>query len=155
MRVSLLVVVLCFAGVGCFAEDQTLTTANKYFETYSSRKDFDRFMSFYAKDAILKDIVYGEERQGVEAIRAFFNWDRGKFRTVKAGPILVITDQVVSNNRVVTTGHFQEFYFDDSKLGPWEFVIWQWYDEFGAIKEQHDWINYTPKKIMVGDSATD
>jgi hypothetical protein len=152
MRILRLTIVLCLASGACFGDNLIQRTANEYFETYSSRLDFDKFMLFYAKDAVLKDIVYGVEMQGTEEIRKFFDWERGNFSTVNAGPILVITDQVFSNNRVVTTGYFEEFYFGANKLGPWEFVIWQWYEKSGKIREQHDWINYSPKKIMIGDN---
>ena len=155
IRNFLMIITLWFLGVGCFAQDLIQEAVSGYFETYSSRKDFDKFMQYYAGDAVLKDVVYGVEVHGQEKIRNFFDWGRGSFSLVKAGPILVITDQVISDNNVVTAGYFEEFYFNDQKLGPWEFIIWQQYNEFGKIKKQDDWINYSPKKIMVGESIAE
>ena len=151
MKVLLTVVILLITGCHSFRGNSLIENASRgYFETYSARKDFDKFIGFYAEEAILKDIVYGVELKGIKEISEFFDWSRGSFKLAESGGILEITSQIVSENKVITEGRFEEFYYADKKMGPWEFVIWQEYNASGKIVKQNDWINYTPKKILIG-----
>lgn len=141
---------LVFHGVGFAADANIDEVASEYFATYAERKDFDKFMSFYDDQAVLKDVIYGVDVNGINAIRNFFDWDRGEFEMVAAGAIMVLKRQIVSDKTVISTGVFSEFHFDGKKLGPWEFIIWQEYNKAGKIILQSDWINYSPKKILIG-----
>jgi hypothetical protein len=145
-----LILVLFFIGAFCSAEADTQGAVNEYFDTYAHRKDFDKFMAFYTKQAILKDVVYGVELHGRKEIRNFFDWSRGEFKTVSPGPILRITSHVISSNIAISRGIFEEFDYNKERLGPWEFVIWQEFNDSGKIVRQDDWINYSPKKILIG-----
>lgn len=144
----------------CLTSCSTITTsgssltrleqrAKDYFTIYAARQDFDRFMAFYAENASVNDVVYGFSAQGETNIRAFFDWHRGQFSTVLPGPILHVTRQVVSSDQVITEGQFHQFKYNGQTLGPWEFVIWQQYSAQGLILQQQDWINYSPKKILI------
>lgn len=124
---------------------------DNYFNTYAQRKDFDKFMNFYANNAQLKDIIYGNELVGKASIRAFFDWDRGQFHTQSGGPVLSIHSQVISGNNVVTRGVFEKFIFNGQTLGPWQFILWHTFNDQGKISYQEDWINYSPKKILIGE----
>lgn len=125
-------------------------TARSYFEVYARRSDFDRFMNFYAQDAVVSDVIYGNEVAGKANIREFFDWERGGFRVVKPGPILEVETQTISGNTVITRGAFKEFEYGGSKMGPWDFLISLQFNDVGKIIRQEDWINYTPKKILIG-----
>ena len=124
--------------------------AGEYFSAYSERRDFDRFMSFYADNATLEDMVYGSELAGKAAIRDFFNWPEGSFRLTRGDRVLVVQKQVVEGNTVVTEGYFNAFEYQGQPLGPWRFVIWLEFDKQGKISRQVDWINYTPKEQFTG-----
>ncbi|AWL10713.1 hypothetical protein HMF8227_00205 [Saliniradius amylolyticus] len=132
------------------SEADVQAVAHSYFETYAERSDFDRFMRFYADDAKLTDIVYGNEINGKDNIRDFFDWHRGDFTVVDAGPALEVEEQVISGNQVITKGVFREFEYNGNRMGPWKFIIWQELNQAGKVIAQEDWINYTPKKIMLG-----
>ena len=123
--------------------------AKAYFSVYAARQDFSRFMAFYADNAALHDVVYGYSAHNKSEIAAFFAWDRGEFSTVMPGSILQVTRQVVSGDQVITSGQFNQFHYNGQKLGPWEFVIWQQYSAEGLVLQQQDWINYSPKKILI------
>jgi len=143
---------LCHSS-GYAAEANIEEVASEYFAIYASRKDFNKFMDFYEEQSVLKDVIYDVEVIGRSAIRNFFDWERGEFKTATAGPILSINNQIISGKTVISTGVFETFYFNGEKLGPWEFVIWQEYNEVGKIVSQSDWINYSPKKILIGRNA--
>jgi len=150
MSKLILILVLVFFSAFCSAEADTQDVVNEYFDTYAHRQDFDKFMDFYAKEAMLKDVVYGVELHGRQEISKFFDWHRGEFKTVSPGPILRITSHLISSNIAISRGIFEEFDYNKERLGPWEFIIWQEFNESGKIVRQDDWINYSPKKILIG-----
>jgi predicted ester cyclase len=127
----------------------TVERAKAYFTVYAARQDFNSFMAFYADNAELHDVIYGYSAKNKSDIAAFFAWERGDFSTAVPGPILNVTRQVVSGHQVITTGQFNPFKYNGQLLGPWEFVIWQQYSAEGLILQQKDWINYSPKKILI------
>lgn len=146
-----LCLMLCLlAAPPLFADTVTRNAASEYFETYASRKDFDRLMSFYAEDATFKDILTGIEFDGRDKIAEFLDWHRGEFSVEDGKPALVVTRQVIAGNTAVTEGVFNVFFYDGNRLGPWEFVMWHEFNDQGKITSHHDWINYTPKKILIG-----
>lgn len=123
--------------------------SDDYFQTYAERKDFKKFMSFYAEQAVVDDLVYGHIAEGKAAIEAFFNWSQGDFKVSNNKPALTITKQIFSDNKITTRGVFNQFEYMGKVMGPWRFIIWQEYDEFGKIIYQEDWINYTPKRDFI------
>ena len=149
-----LIVTLCLTSCSAMTASGLLSTsfeqrAKDYFTVYAARQDFDRFMAFYADNASVNDVVYGFTAQGKTNISAFFDWHRGQFSTALPGPILHVTRQVVAGDQVITEGQFHQFKYNGQTLGPWEFVIWQQYSAKGLILQQQDWINYSPKKILI------
>lgn len=123
--------------------------AEHYFELFAQRTEFDEFMSLYAEDAELQDLVYGKHAIGVAQIRAFYNWQVGEFKMLKPYA-LVVTEQVVEDKVVVTRGYFTQFEYYGQIAGPWQFIIWQQFNDRNKITQQYDWINYTPKETYIG-----
>lgn len=121
----------------------------QYFTIYSQRTDFDAFLGFYSEDAVLEDLVYGNQVRGKAALRAFFRWESDPVK-FEGGRSLVISEQVVRGNQVVTKGHFTEFEYQGQTMGPWRFVIWHEFNALGQIIRQEDWINYTPRESFLG-----
>ncbi|MFT7244203.1 MAG: hypothetical protein ACI82A_001553 [Candidatus Azotimanducaceae bacterium] len=152
-RLCAFCLLLIFHGTGFSADVDIEEVASEYFATYAARKDFDKFMSFYDEQAVVKDVICDVEVSGIDAIRNFFDWNRGEFETVAAGPIMDLKRQIISDRTVISAGVFLAFDFDGEKLGPWEFIIWQGYSNTGKIILQKDWINYSPKKILIGPQA--
>lgn len=124
--------------------------AKDYFDVYAQRRDFSRLMDFYADNAVLEDIVYGNHLKNKQEIKAFLNWPGGEFKVLDNKQALTITNQVIQGHSVVTRGHFNTFEFNGNKMGPWRFVIWLDFDQHGRIIRHQDWINYTPRKQFLG-----
>ena len=137
------------SDAGPIERNSVTAIAEHYFAVYAERKDFERFIQFYAEDAQLTDVVYGNSVQGRNNIATFFNWSAGDFAAVNPGAILEVHQQVVSGDLIVTSGVFLPFRYAGKELGPWEFTIWLELDEQGKIIKQQDWINYSPKKITI------
>ena len=142
------------SAVGCAFQSQSDIDfgqlAQEYFEVHAQRSDFQRFMAFYAPNAQLQDIVYGNDLSNKTEIHHFLNWNKGEFQLLSGSHILTISQQIQQANIVVTQGYFHAFTYDGDTFGPWLFTIILEFDESGKIIKQTDWINYTPKEMFLG-----
>lgn len=107
-------------------------------------------MSFYADNAVLHDIVYGNNLKNKAEIERFFAWDKGEFSVIDNNLVLSITRQNIDNNRVITEGVFHQFSYNNETFGPWMFIMIHEFDQNNKIIQQTDWINYTPKEKFIG-----
>lgn len=121
-----------------------------YFTVYAERKDYEALMSFYSDVMVLEDMIFGFHAPNKEVFRDFFDWNKGGFSVIGNKPALVITDQVIDENSVVTRGYFNAFIYEEVEYGPWRFVTWLDFDEHGKIIKHTDWINYTPREKFLG-----
>lgn len=147
MRIILSLLIV-FLLNGCFSlskNDQLPQVVNDYFDIYSKRDDFNKFMTYYADDAQFKDIIYGNSFNGKVEIRNFLDWDKGEFKALNGTRALTVTRHTFGNKIVITEGFFHTFSYNGQKLGPWLFVITQEFDSNNKITRQTDWINYTPR----------
>ncbi len=144
---------IIFTLTGCVSTKQNNKlpqVVKEYFDTYSQRDDFKKFMTYYAENAQFKDIIYGNSLQGKDAIREFLNWDKGEFKTLKGTKVLTVTKHTYGKNTAITEGVFHTFSYYGQKLGPWLFVITLEFDSENKIIQQTDWINYTPRANFLG-----
>lgn len=59
LRALLLCTLLNTNAVDAQAHKPVAEVAKSYFDTYSKRKDFERFMTFYSDKAQFVDVIYG------------------------------------------------------------------------------------------------
>lgn len=142
-------IVTCFCS-GMASASSLKETAVQYFEVYKERKDFQALLSFYDESAQLEDLVYGFFAKDKATIKAFFNWDDGKFRVLDNGDALILENLVVDNNIAVAEGIFRPFNYDGKDMGPWRFMTWLEFNEQQKIIRHVDWINYTPRENFLG-----
>lgn len=137
-------------------KQQLLERVNQYFNLYKTRQDFNQFMSFYHPEAVLEDIVYGNYIEGRTAIKRFLDWPNPNFSLTEQNNALVIEQQIIQGNIVVTEGYFTPFTFYNENMGPWRFIMWHEFNDNLEIIRQVDWINYTPKsKFTEGENLND
>lgn len=78
LYIAILIGLLCH---GCASTNKNSgglrAVAIDYFSVYAARRDFDKLMAFYAKDAQLKDIIYGNELNNKAQIHNFLDWNKG------------------------------------------------------------------------------
>lgn len=122
-------------------------TAERFFAVYAARSDFEALMGLYAQDAVLEDIVFGDRKEGREAIRDFLNWGDPKYALGPSGRCLAVERLVVSGQVVVAKGYFMPFTYDGKAMGPWQFVIWLEFNDDMRIKRHVDLINY-PNELI-------
>ncbi|KGJ93671.1 hypothetical protein ND2E_2164 [Colwellia psychrerythraea] len=147
---SLFIIFILNACASTHENNQLPQVVKEYFDTYSQRDNFKKFMSYYADNAQFKDIIYGNSLQGKDEIKEFLNWDKGEFETLMGTKALTVTKHTYGKNTVITEGYFHTFSYYGQKLGPWLFVITLEFDSENKIIKQTDWINYTPRANFLG-----
>lgn len=115
-------------------------TVTAYYEVYKTKEDFEGFLKFYDDDIVLIDIINGDSIVGIEQLTNFFAWNTpGLERT---NPVLMIEDQIIEGNKVVTRGYFTPFKWQGQPFEAMYFVTILYFNETGKIRKQIDWINY-------------
>lgn len=125
--------------------------ANDFFQTYKERKDFEKFLTFYAEDVVFEDVFYQVNLTNKEQFEAFYDWHKGSFDRLDNQHILNIETIVIEQGRVVARGEFLPFRYDGKSMGPWPFAIWLEFNQEGKIIKQQDWINYSHKNPTKGN----
>lgn len=153
MKCSLLLIVLVLTSFFSCGEEQEMdisAVVTDFYETYKERKDFERFVAFYDEDIILEDVVNGDRITGKPALIDFLDWNNPNFQKLDS-ETLVIYEQVVEANIVVTRGYFTEFQWGGTKFEAMHFVTILTFDSSGKILRQEDWINYPSSLIDYGN----
>ena len=129
-------------------EEAVRKEAISYFETFSERSDWEKFLSFYREDLHFKDITLQLELDSLWKFKRFYKWDEEGERFKKMYPEqqhLNVQSLIVEGNTVAAKGHLNPFYYDgvliDLEWGM-EFTIWLRFDENLKIIEQIDWMEY-------------
>ncbi len=122
------------------------TIIKAYYESYKSRDNFERFLSFYDQDMVLEDMITGDRKVGKKAFAAFFDWNNPNFKLLEP-TALVIENQVFDSNQVVTQGYFNSFKWGEHRFGPMFFTTILTFNEEGKIIKHVDWINY-PNELL-------
>lgn len=120
--------------------------AKEYYVLYQERTDFEKFMSFYDENVILEDIISGERIIGKDSLMNFFNWNHSGFEKIESNS-LVILDQIIKGDKVITRGYFTEFKWQNSKIEAMNFITVLIFNDSNKIVKQIDWINY-PTSIL-------
>lgn len=114
---------------------------SEYYKTYQQRSDFQKFLSFYDENLIFEDIILGEKFNTRTAFEKFFDWDNPNF-SKNDTVALIINEQIISNNQVVTQGYFTPFTWGDSTFKAMHFTSILTFNKAGKIQKHIDWINY-------------
>ena len=147
---SLLIALLLSGCVSTSKSNKLPQVVNDYFDIYSKRDDFNKFMTYYADNAQFKDIIYGNSFNNKVEIRSFLDWGKGEFKILNGTRALTVTKHTFGERTAITEGFFHTFSYDGQKLGPWLFVITQEFNPSNKIIQQTDWINYTPRDNFLG-----
>ncbi|WP_249364653.1 nuclear transport factor 2 family protein [Pseudoalteromonas rubra] len=127
---------------------------NNYIATYQARRDFEHFLSFYADDVQLEDMIYGFAVKDKQALAEFFNWSAGNVQILD-GEQTFMLDEVIINEqqrRAVIRGTYVRFTFEGREMGPWRFTTVLHFNSDNKITYQQDWINYRPRSLTDGGS---
>lgn len=116
-------------------------TASSYYKVYADRTDFDKFLSFYDNSIVLEDMINGDRIVGKVAFSEFFDWENPDYIKLDSSA-LYIREQIIDENKVVTTGHFTAIKWGELEIEAMQFTSILTFNSSGKIIKQVDWINY-------------
>lgn len=127
-------------------EPQYKKIVDEYYAIYQKRLDFEKFLSYYSKDIVLEDMVNGDRILGIENLKEFLDWENPNF-TLQDSVALIINQQFIQNNTVLTQGYFTPFTWSETSVEAMQFSTTLTLNEQGKIIHQIDWINY-PSNVL-------
>jgi len=139
--ISLSLTLLLLSCTATEKQDSIRQEVEEYYQTYQQREDFQRFLSFYSDDVVLEDMISGDKIEGKSALAEFFNWDTPGFQKTE-DQALIITEQIIEGNKVVTKGYFTPFQWGETRFEAMHFTTLLTFNEQGKIIKHVDWINY-------------
>lgn len=130
----------------CSESKPTEDLARAFFETYEERSDSDKFMSYFAEDVVLEDIMNGDKIEGKVALKKFFDWDNPNYSKARE-KALIVEDLIVQGNKAMARGVFTGFKWQGYAFDPMHFSIILEFNDAGKIVKEIDWINYPANLI--------
>ncbi|TMP29344.1 hypothetical protein CWB99_09100 [Pseudoalteromonas rubra] len=93
---------------------------NNYIATYQARQDFEHFLSYYADDVQLEDMIYGFAVKDKQALAEFFNWSAGNVEILDGEQTFTLDEVIVNEQqrRAVIRGTYVRFMYEGRELGP-------------------------------------
>ena len=138
-------VILC---IGCTtSSSENLTdVAERYYQTYAERSDFDAFLSYYDSTVVFEDIMSGVSLDGVNELKEFFSWENPDFQLIDSVS-LVVEELYTDDNTIISKGFFTPFQWHDTTYEAMHFTTVLTLNEKEKIVKQVDWINY-PNSLL-------
>lgn len=136
-----ILILLIFSACQSQQDSSIDKSVDDFYRVFSQRQDFEQFLSFYAEDIVLEDMVNGDKIEGKEAMRNFFDWTNPNFELLGENA-LVVLEKVIDKNKAVVKGYFTPFRWGEAEFEAMHFTTILTFNESGKIIKQVDWINY-------------
>lgn len=134
--------------ISCSEENKTMEVGERFFDTYSKRKEIDKMVSFYADDFQYENIGFESEADDPRFLyRDFYGWADQNFRF--SGTETIEVDEILtSDSTIVAKGKFMAHTYRNNAVEEMRFVIWLELDKELKIKKQTDWFDYPMTEII-------
>ena len=118
--------------------------AQKYFQIFADRQDWQALLSFYDEEIIFEDLNQDLVFEGLEAFRGFYNWPDNSFSKLSPDQAhLEIEELIVRDTVAIARGHFNPFLWHGERIeGIEDFTIWLYFNDSLKIVRQLDYIEY-------------
>lgn len=128
--------------------NQTQQIGERFFDTYSKRKEVDKILSFYAADFEYENLIFESETEDSRFLyEQFYGWKDPNF--VYATPETIQLDEILSSDStIVAKGSTLSYTYNGREVEGTRFVIVLELDKDKKIKKQTDWFNYPMAEII-------
>lgn len=134
--------------VGCTKENKTQLLGERFFDTYSERKEIDKMLSFYSPEFKYENIGFESETQDAKFLyEQFYGWKDPAFKYDSEKTIQV--EEIITNDStVVAKGTTMPYTYNSKQVEGTRFIIWLELDKDLKIKKQTDWFDYPMAEII-------
>lgn len=136
-------------GLALISCNQTSTNkteeiAQRYFDVYSARQDYNQLKSFYNDSVQYENVIQNTSLNQYEIgylLNQIFSFN-DKSMVYDDGKMINV-EQIVSNDSMaIVNGTFNSYTYNGFKFTPMKFTTYLYFDENHKIKKQVDWFNY-------------
>ena len=136
-------------GLALISCNQTSTNkteeiAQRYFDVYSARQDYNQLKSFYNDSVQYENVIQNTSLNQYETgylLNQIFSFN-DKSMVYDDGKMINV-EQIVSNDSMaIVNGTFNSYTYNGFKFTPMKFTTYLYFDENHKIKKQVDWFNY-------------
>lgn len=132
----------------CTKENKTQELGERFFKTYSERKEIDKILSFYSSDFKYENIGFESNANDPKFLyEEFYRWKDPAFKYTSTETI-VLNEIVSSDSSIVASGTTTPYFYNGKKVEGTRFVIWLELDKELKIKKQTDWFAYPMQEII-------
>lgn len=146
MLFSLFTILLTLAACQPTQNIDIQKLASSYYQQYQLRNDFQKFLAYYDQNVILLDMISGDRIVGIAQLEEFLDWENPNFKKLET-KTLIIEEQIIEGQTVVTSGYFTPFEWGAYKFPSMYFTFILTFNDQGKIVKQRDWINY-PNELL-------
>src|SRR5690554_6531258 len=145
--------IVLFAGlilISCnpIKESQTQKLAERYFETFSARKETQKMLSFYAEDFTYENIAFQSEINDPKFLfDQFYGWQNSNFK-FETNKTIEISQILTNDSTIVARGTTLPYTYNGNTVNGNRFVIYLELDKDLKIKKQTDWFDYPMEEIV-------
>lgn len=132
----------------CSRENKTQDLGERFFETYSKRKEVDKMISFYAKKISYENVSFESETDDPQFLyEDFYGWKDPAFLYGSEETIEI--DEILSNDStIIATGSTMPYTYNGKQVEGTKFVICLELDKNQKIVKQTDWFDYPMAEIL-------
>lgn len=145
-------VLLCIGFLSCNTqpENSIKDQAERFFEMYAERSDWQGFQDLFADDLVFEDVIFRYQFNKEDFV-GFYNWPDTAFKKHPDFPqTLILENLTVNDSSAIGSGHFTPFYYGGQLMSNdhhWRFTIELKFDDKGKVKYQKDFIEYSPEYL--------
>lgn len=145
---NLLIILLSGILFSCTSENKNQKVGERFFETYSERKDIEKMQSFYADEFHYQNIGFGAETNDAKFLfENIYGWKDPAFK-YSTTQTLEVSKIVSNDSTIVATGNTLPYTYNGKEVEGTKFVIWLDLDENSKITKQTDWFDYPMEEII-------
>lgn len=96
MKYAFFLFLVSLIGQSCSIPEDQLTAerAKAFYDVYSSRQHFGKFLDYYADSVVIEDMINGDRIVGKKAVSVFFDWSNPAFQ-LNGTKALVVTEMII------------------------------------------------------------
>ncbi len=122
----------------------------RFFEIYSSRKDYNKMLSFYNDSLVYENVAQSSGQSTVDPRYLLTEVIRWNDQTMQYenNQLLHVKEMFSNDSVIVANGEFSGYTYNGMKYPPMKFSTYLYLDKNSKIKKQVDWFNYPIEDII-------
>lgn len=122
----------------------------RFFENYSSRKDYKKMLSFYNDSLVYENVAQYSGGSTVDPRYLLNDIIRWSDQTMQYenNKLLKVNELFSNDSMIIANGEFSPYTYNGMKFPAMKFTTYLYLDQNSKIKKQVDWFNYPIEDII-------